>query len=108
MTNLKEFDSIIINEARKWRIPGLSWEDIAQEVRIHLWQKENLHDVAKSSYKTWANKVMRNCICNLLRDSDTKKARYLNWAISIEWLNENYMDIDNERNICTMGDEQNE
>ena len=89
-----EIEQIIVSESKKHNIPGMDWQDIAQEIRIKLWQKEKLFDPAKSSYKTWANKVMRNCIYDLLKASNTKKASYLNNAVSIEMLQENGIDID--------------
>lgn len=89
---MDDFDRIIVAEAHRWEIPGMTYEDIAQEVRLHLWLKKSTFR-GESSYRTWANKVMKNCIKNLLRDSQTKKARYLNRAVSIEWLKENGYDI---------------
>ena len=83
-----DFEHIIEAEARKHNIAGMDWQDIAQEIRIKLWNKRQLFDSAKSSYKTWANKVMKNCINDLFRLSKTKKASYLNEAISIESLRE--------------------
>jgi RNA polymerase sigma factor (sigma-70 family) len=79
-----DFEKIIIAEAKKHNIPGLDWEDIAQEVRIRLWTKRHLFNPDKSSYKTWANRVMSNCIRNLIRASKSKKAAFLNEAISLE------------------------
>ena len=93
--HLKEFDPIIIAEAHLHDIPGMDWQDIAQEIRIHLWNKFDLFDVKKSSFKTWANRVMKNRIKNLIRDANTKSHQYINRAISIEELQEKELE-DNE------------
>lgn len=89
---IEEFYPIIDKEAQKHNIPGMEWQDIAQEVKTRLWLKFELYDASKSSLKTWANKVMRNCIRNLIRDSKNSK-QYLNRAISIDELQEEGYDV---------------
>lgn len=89
LVELDKFEPIIKAESHKKEIEGLEPDDIAQEVRIKLWLGYQSFDDSKSSFKTWANKVMTNCILNLVRDSNTNKANYLNKAVDID-------DLDNE------------
>src|SRR4030042_4139039 len=98
MENLKQFESIIKAESHKYNISGCAHEDIAQEIRIKLWQKEKQFNPNKSSYKTWANRVMKNCIKNLIRQAYTKK-QVLNRALSIEELKENGFEITNKKEV---------
>jgi len=86
LVELEKFEPIIKAECHKEEISGMTWEDLAQEVRLRLWLNKDKFDENKSSFKTWANIVMLNHLKNLLRDSKTKKASYLN----------NASDIDNE------------
>ena len=104
LKDLQQFEPIIKAEAHKHNIQGMDWEDIAQEIRIKLWQKEKLFNPIKSSYKTWANKVMKNCIKDLIKGSQRKK-QTLNRAISIEELQKNGLDIDNNGKICKIWEE---
>lgn len=90
---IEEFYPIIDKEAQKHNIPGMEWQDIAQEVKTRLWLKFELYDASKSGLRTWANKVMRNCITDLLRTANYKKAQYLNHAISIDQLQEEGYDV---------------
>jgi RNA polymerase sigma-70 factor (ECF subfamily) len=85
---LKKFEPIIKFKAKKVKIAGLEYQDIQQEIRIRLWKKYPSFK-GESSFKTWANRVAENCIKNLIRDSRTKKASYLNEA-------ENIDNLDNE------------
>jgi len=102
MSNLEEFEPIIRAEAHKHNISGMDWEDVAQTIRIQLWRKEKNFNPLKSSYKTWANKVMRDYIKDLIRLSHTKKASFLNTAISWEELKEIEIKRDSDIDI---GDE---
>ena len=65
MDNLKEFEPTIIKLAKTYKIPPLEWEDIAQELRIHLWLKEKSAKRPIKSYQDWAYIVCRNKIRNL-------------------------------------------
>jgi RNA polymerase sigma factor (sigma-70 family) len=71
------------------KIAGQEWEDTAQEVRRRLWEKKDQFNPQKASFSTWASRLADNCIKNLIRDSKTKKASYLNDAIDVD-------DLENE------------
>jgi len=80
---LAEIEPIIKAESYKYHIPGMEPDDIQQEIRLRLWLKYSTFK-GRSSFKTWANKVIKNCIKNLMRDSQTDKSKALNTAISLD------------------------
>ncbi len=80
-TYLEALEPTTIFYSKKYRIWGLDWEDVAQEIRIHLWRKLKLYDVTRSSVKTWATKVIKNKIIDLSR----KKKDLMDYAIPLEW-----------------------
>ena len=83
LKELELFEPIIKAECRKKEILGMSWEDQAQEVRIKLWLNKDKFE-GRSSFKTWANTVMINCLRDFTKGSKTKKASYLNNAYNID------------------------
>lgn len=48
-------------------VPGMEWEDIAQELRILVWRYHERFVNGKSSPKTFGNTVFRNRIIDLKR-----------------------------------------
>ena len=84
---LEVLEPVTIYYSKKYRIWGLDWEDVAQEVRIHLWRKLKYYDITKSALKTWATKVIRNKIIDLSR----KKKDLIDMAIPLDW-EETYSD----------------
>jgi len=65
--NLIEKD--IEGKARSFHIAGMGIKDVEQELRIHLMNKFDLWDKEKSSFRTWAVRVMRNRLTNMARDN---------------------------------------
>lgn len=39
--NFQNYESDIVAKARIYKVPGMDWEDVAQELRLHLWQKRD-------------------------------------------------------------------
>ena len=70
---LEDFDKTIIKLAKTYTIPPLEWEDIAQELRIHLWLKEKSAKKPIKSYKDWAYIVCKRKIIDLVRYYRAKK-----------------------------------
>jgi hypothetical protein len=77
MSNLKFEDCIesIDKELNKrkhsWRLQSvnhLDYEDIKQEIRLHLWQKWHLYD-QKKPLVNWVNKIISHQIINKIRDN---------------------------------------
>jgi len=64
---LEEFETTIIKLSKSYNIPPLTWEDITQELRIHLWKNRGKYNKKKSSYRTWAFIVCRNKLKDLHR-----------------------------------------
>ena len=83
LKDLESFEPILIAESKKHNIDGWEAEDIQQEVRLRLWIKYSTFK-GKSSFKTWAIKVMQNCIKNIIRDENRELRKYLNEAISYD------------------------
>lgn len=46
---------------------GMDFDDIAQEMRIHLWRKLDRYHPGKAGLRTWANRVMRMRLIDLSR-----------------------------------------
>jgi DNA-directed RNA polymerase specialized sigma24 family protein len=46
---------------------GITWEDLAQELRIHLMNKFDTFNPEKSAFRTWAFRVMANKIKDILK-----------------------------------------
>lgn len=73
---LFEDNLIIINQEifkrkTKWTltsIPSISFEDVAQILRIHIFNKIHLYNDKKSSIECWLNAVITNQLRNLLRN----------------------------------------
>ena len=87
LKDLESFEPILIAESHKYHIPGLEAEDIQQEVRLRLWIKYSTFK-GKSSFKTWANKVMKNCIKNIKRDAERQCRKSLSYSISFDDLDD--------------------
>lgn len=63
---LKSIESTIVFESQQHRINGYDPDDVAQELRMHLFNKIHLYDPTKNAnFKTWAMKVIHNRIINL-------------------------------------------
>lgn len=74
MSNLEEFDETIVKLAKTYHIEPLEWQDVAQELRIHLWKNEAKCD-KKRPYKDWAYIVCRNKIKDLAKYHTRQKRR---------------------------------
>jgi DNA-directed RNA polymerase specialized sigma24 family protein len=58
---LNELEKYIVYESCQNKIYGLEPDDIAQELRVLLWNKLPTWQ-GRSNVRTWANKVMKNKI----------------------------------------------
>jgi RNA polymerase sigma factor (sigma-70 family) len=68
--------------ARSRAVPGMTAEDIAQELREHLWRRDGAFDPARGSYDTFADRVIANRIASLANPTKRLRAER-NW-ISLE------------------------
>lgn len=93
---LQKIEPDIKGKSFAYRIWGLEPEDTAQELRLHLMEKFHLFDSSKSSFRTWANRVMRNKLTDLERTNRKEK----NITYASQFQNSNSYDEENsEDNI---------
>lgn len=85
---LLDFDPTIIKLAKTYHIEPLEWQDIAQELRLHLWLKKGKYD-EKRRFDNWAYITCKNKIRDL-----AKKYNKQIKIISLDALKENGFDIE--------------
>lgn len=49
----------------QWYVKGLDINDLAQELRLHLWLKLPTYDPTRASLRTWSWRIIKNHIMNL-------------------------------------------
>jgi len=89
LDNLQQFEPTLIKLAKTYKIPPLEWEDIAQELRLHLWLKEKNRKKSIKDYNNWAYIVCRRKLIDLARKYN-KKIK----TISFEELREKGIEIE--------------
>jgi len=89
MDNLQNFDKTIVKLAKTYQIPPLEWEDIAQELRLHLWENREKYNPDKGSYDNWA---YINCK-NKIKDLAKYYKRNNRTTLSLEKLQEDGLEI---------------
>lgn len=92
MNNLQLFDSTLVKLAKTYNIPPLEWEDIAQELRLHLFKKEKARQKPIESYKDWAYVLCRNKIRDLALHYQAQKRDYRK-QVSLDELKEKGLEI---------------
>ena len=73
---LMEYDIVCL--AAKTKIPGLEADDIAQELRLRIYNQLGSFNWRKASIRTWGLKVLKNHLKNLHRDLITTQKRKAN------------------------------
>jgi RNA polymerase sigma factor (sigma-70 family) len=80
---MQELEKKIVCSACYYHIYGYDAEDLAQELRLHLWKK--LHTwKKKSSIKTWAERVIRNYLYNLHKSMTQTQKRKDHLCVSLD------------------------
>ena len=69
---LGDFDKTIIKLNKTYHIEPLTWEDTAQELRIHLWVKRDKYD-QKRDYNNWAYITCKKKLIDLARHYNAQK-----------------------------------
>ena len=64
--------------ARSGAVPGMTVEDIAQDLREHLWRRDGAFDLTRGSYDTFADRVIANRIATLASPTERLRAER-NW-----------------------------
>ena len=81
-------DRLIAHKARQLcRLPGLTSsdvEDVEQELKLHLFQKSHLFDPTRASAITFANCVLENKACSIVRQLKAKKRIYFQDVLSLD------------------------
>jgi hypothetical protein len=70
-------DTEISKRRGKWNLTSLSWidfEDVAQIIRIHIFEKWNQYDQSKPM-RPWLNRVISNQLKNIIRNNYTNYTR---------------------------------
>lgn len=88
---LKEFEPTIIKLAKSSHIRPLEWQDIAQELRLYLWEEEKKTKKPIKSYKNWAYIVCRHKL-GKLRRYYTQQKRDERKIVSLDMLMERGFD----------------
>jgi DNA-directed RNA polymerase specialized sigma24 family protein len=65
---LQTLEPIIVAKAKTSTIPGMDWEDVAQELRIKVVKEADRFLHGKANPVTFGNTVFRNFLINLHRD----------------------------------------
>ena len=79
----------ILGKAKTSRIPNMEWQDVAQELDITLWQKlSKFQGRNNASERTFAVKVMRNKILDLVKFANRQKRFIDSYHLSLDELME--------------------
>ena len=72
--NFQDYESDIVAKARTYEVPGMDWEDVAQELRIHIWKKRDRFDVSRGvKERTFVMSMLINKIRDLRKYSNRQK-----------------------------------
>lgn len=73
----QEVSRIVYSRRGSWTyLSILSWEDVSQELFIHIYEKWHLYDPEKApKLENWINTVITNALLNLRRDKLLRLAR---------------------------------
>jgi len=89
-----KYENDIVAKAKYYTIPNMDWEDIAQELRITLWQKlDKFQGRNNASERTFAMKIMKNKILDLAKFSNRKKRWIDSHHLSLDELREREFDM---------------
>jgi RNA polymerase sigma factor (sigma-70 family) len=69
---IKSVDDDICYHADRWFIPGMTADDIAQELRVWLLEKLDKFNPEKSGIRTFCNLCIKSRLHNLRRDENRK------------------------------------
>jgi len=69
-----KYSNDILAKAKTWRIPGLEWQDIAQELDIALWLNlQKFQGLNGANERTFVLRVLRNKLTDLFRNTSRRK-----------------------------------
>jgi DNA-directed RNA polymerase specialized sigma24 family protein len=80
-----KYQDDILGKAKTYKIPGMEWQDVAQELDISLWLKlDKFQGRNNASERTFAIKVMQNKILDLAKYASRKK----------RWIDTHHLSLD--------------
>jgi RNA polymerase sigma factor (sigma-70 family) len=86
--NILDFQRDIVAKAKTVKINGMDWDDVAQEINLHLLHNIQKYNPSKAGPRTFVVRVADNRIRDLARRANAQK-RYLdNHSLSLEELTE--------------------
>ncbi len=81
------YEKDIVGKAKNSIVPSMEWQDIAQELRITLWQKlDKFQGKNGAKERTFAIAVMRNRVLDLNKAAHCKKRLVDSYHFSLEEL----------------------
>lgn len=83
--NILDHHNDLQAKAKNVHIPGMDWEDVYQEVALHLLTVQHKYDANKASERTFVCRVATNKIRDLVRRAKAQK-RGLYQTISLDRL----------------------
>jgi len=67
------YEKFIYSILHRMNIHPNEFDDLVQEILVHLWNKLGLYDAEKSKFRTWLSTVIRNLVFSYL---DSNQRRY--------------------------------
>lgn len=81
------YERDIVAKAKSSFVPSMEWEDIAQELRIALWQKLDRYEGKNGAKeRTFVIAVMRNKVLDLIKAANRKKRLIDSYHLSLDEL----------------------
>ena len=82
--NILQFQDDIIAKAKTYQIPGMDWQDIAQEIYLQLWKVASRFNPLKAGERTFVQRVAVNRVRDLARRTNAQKRYWDSHAVSLE------------------------
>lgn len=57
---MRNMENYVINCAKRYYIDGYDSDDVAQELRMHLWRQLPKYDPTRGKIETWGRRVLEN------------------------------------------------
>lgn len=85
--NILDFQKDVIAKAKSANVKGMDWQDVAQELNLHLFQNIHKYNPSRGAGpRTFVVKLITNKLLDLVRATNAQK-RYLDYnCISLDEL----------------------
>mgnify|MGYP001578814314 CR=1 FL=1 len=64
-------EDLIKRRRYKWNLRAIAWmdyDDISQQILLHIWKKFSQFDISKGPIEKWVNRIISNQMSNLIRN----------------------------------------